>query len=78
MRVVHIYLDNEETADTTDVIERWELVVGNVRYSLMSHLQLTSDDARLHAINLFTDMGCNNGYGFGSVSPKRVWSDNTW
>lgn len=76
MRVVHIYLDGKETADTTDIVERWELVIGSVRYSLMSHLALTPDDARLHTISIFIDMGCKNGYNFGSMPPTRVWSDD--
>lgn len=76
-QVVHIYLASYET-DTSDVVERWVVVIGGVSYSLMSHLQLTKDDARLHLINAFTNMGCKNGYGFGSPQPVRVWTDDYW
>lgn len=73
MLEVHIYL---ETVDRADVLERWELVVGDVNYSLMSHLHLTQEDARLHLINAFNSMQVKNGYGFSSPSPNKVWSDD--
>lgn len=74
--VIHIYLDGYETADYTDIKERWGLSLAGVSYSLMSHLELTPEDARLHFINLFQKMTCKNGYGFNSELPTKEWSDD--
>jgi hypothetical protein len=76
MVVIHIYLDGYETADYTDIKERWGLSLAGVSYSLMSHLELTPEDARLHFINLFQKMTCKNGYGFNSELPIKEWSDD--
>jgi len=62
--------------DFDDPIERWELVLGGDRLSLLSPTKLTPEEAHYEFLRAFTVMGSQTANPL--PTPVLAWSDNTW